>query len=325
MAESKDCHSCGAPYQSKFENCIYCGEPIRSERVLTSVDEKRIFWLLQILDTRVWRYSFDFRFSVFQKCIFFLFGLGLSTFLLSFFLNKNLISSVCISIIILVNPVFSLYKDFKNYIDSIALVRYFDEKIRNILNQFMEGYNHSLGDIEYVMYKNEGLNFIKKCMIEKRRVENSSTGLEVIADHLAEIFDMSCYHQSLKKTSYFFLFSGFGLFIFYFATLILSNYFFHQWIEYTNYICLMICSGICIWLYFEQIDLLNVIFNYFDYHPDHKLMREKWGLVKSYFTFKNFKEADFRKILDQNNNFIRLNNYLSEKKFFSDQIDSSQT
>ncbi len=321
MAESKDCQSCGAPYQSKFENCVYCGEPIRSERVLTSVDESRIQWLLEILDTRLWRDSFEYKFSIFRKYIFFLFGLGFLSFLFSFFLTENIFTSIGITLIILLNPVFSLYNEFENYVNSLSLVHYFNKKTKIILNQFMEGYNHSLGDIEYVMYKNKGFPRIKQCMIEKRKAADTSTGLSVVVDHLSELFDMSCYHQSKKKTSYFFLFSGLGLFLFYSTILILSSQFFKQWLSYTNYISLTICLGISVWFYFEQKDVLNFIFHFLGYNPDDKLMREKWDLVKSYFTLTKCNEADFRKLLDQNSKYVRLNIYLEEEKFFSGKND----
>lgn len=313
MAANKNCSSCGAPLITIRESCRYCGGKEKNSRQLTAEDENRIFWLLNILNVRLFRDSYILQYQGILTSLALNFLLGTLGFFLAFYFSQNLILAFFLNSIIIINPVLGCFKDFSNYLTRVSENKLFESDLSSILQEFMEGYNYLPSDLDLVLFKKD-LSFIKRILIQNKSNESGASPLANIANNLLDFFEEDSYAESLKKTTYFFQSSGIIILLGYalfcsIAFFLTQNFrgFAHGFIVFLGF--LFAC-----WLISEQMRFTNIIFHGLGYNPNKQRIELKWNIVLDYLKKSERTIDELKTILRNDSKFVRLHSYLSESK-----------
>jgi hypothetical protein len=315
MTVSKNCFTCGAPLETIRESCRYCGGKEANPRSLGKEDENRIFWLLNILNARLFRESYRVQYLEIRKWLAINFIVGLTGFLLTFYLSEKYLLAFLLNCCIVINPLLGCFKSFSNYLVRISEHELFEKDLKLILSDFMEGYHYLPSDIESVLSNHTNLYFIQRILIQKKSQEKGSSALMSVANNLLDFFEEDCYAESLKKTSYFFQSSGIIILLGYSLFCSISFFMIQNFRGFMHEFILILGFIFTCWLIMEQMDITKIIFHSLGYNPNLERMKIKWDLVLDYLKKSERTIEEFKTILQNDSKFVRLNSYLSENKY----------
>ncbi|MDX1960669.1 MAG: hypothetical protein SFU98_19005 [Leptospiraceae bacterium] len=316
-----NCNSCGSLLESQLEDCKYCGTSIHSQRTLSQEDEDRIYWFLKILDVRIWRDSFDYSFDRIKKHLILTFIVLISTYSINYFLSNNLLTSIILTIIIGINPFYTVFNDYRSFLNLVSERETYRLSLKDLIQEFKEGYNYSSDDIHHVIDKKSDLPHINRVLSSTKSKEKMNSQVEYVVGNMKNFFEVNCHLHSLKNCSKLFCNSGYYLSIIYFALYISLKFIITEFLDskfliYNEIFCLTLVAIISAFILLEQLNKIRYIFHFFGYDPDRTQFNEKWNLVLEYMQ-KTKQPLDLLKeTINSKSDYIRLKIYLEDNQIF---------